>query len=270
MAATRILRGDGYVTSTHVNQLDWSHEVFYFRLLLMADPKGLFHADPALLRSSLFPLRTEEVSLEQIDRMKAAAIAAGLIRQYTVAGKPYLYIERYGQRLRAKAKYPLPPWIDNKSPQPAASRRNLLHESESEFELEFELEAEAERIAPPHAARNATAPTAASASEQHAAVASTQSLASEDMALNPLECITQWLHQFAESVTGRAWSRPDRRIAARALKACNGAPLVEESSSVESVFGFLDRASRRKRPDMQSYGLVVRLLQDQFGGRNAS
>lgn len=243
MAATRILRGDGYTTSTHVNQLDWSHEVFYFRLLLMADPKGLFHADPALLRSNLFPLRTEEVSLDQIERMKAAAIAAGLIREYEAAGKRYLFIERYGQRLRAKARFPLPPWIGDNPRRVAAGGGDLSHESEAEFELESELELESEAEA--ESKSDEPPPPAAAPSP------------------DPVAQIQPWLQQFAQTVTGRPWPPPDRSICGRVIKACKGARLfaAEAPEDPTTLYAFLTAEMQRSRR-MDSYALIVRMVSD--------
>jgi hypothetical protein len=105
---SRIIR-DGWVESERINQLDAPSERFFLRLCLRADDYGRYHGNPTLLKSNLFPLR-EDVRSTDIPRLIAACETAGLLRCYDVAGKRYLEIPKFDQRMRAKvSKFPDPP-----------------------------------------------------------------------------------------------------------------------------------------------------------------
>ncbi|RYD51199.1 MAG: hypothetical protein EOP52_12445 [Sphingobacteriales bacterium] len=108
----RILRD--YTDSDAVNQLDAGAERFFVRLMMKADDYGLFTADKRLLRASLFPLLLNDVREADLDRWIAACVKASLVRLYEVAGKKYLEIVKFDQRLRtARAKHPFPPDADS-------------------------------------------------------------------------------------------------------------------------------------------------------------
>ena len=51
----RIIR-EGWLDSDPINTLDANAERFFLRLCLRADDFGRFHANPLLLKASLFPL----------------------------------------------------------------------------------------------------------------------------------------------------------------------------------------------------------------------
>lgn len=115
-----------YTYSEKVQRLSTAAEVLFVRLLLKADVAGNFYANPELIKSLCFPLKTN-VRTADIVRwlqelsMPAPAIIAGpgkntsakntaLLRMYEVDGKPYLHIYGYGQKLKyAKEKFPRPP-----------------------------------------------------------------------------------------------------------------------------------------------------------------
>jgi hypothetical protein len=102
----RILRP--WLDSEAVNSLDNAAEVFFVRLIMAADDYGRFHGSPQLLKSYLYPLK--DVRVSDIPRWIAACVNAGLIADYEVAGKRYLQIEKFGQRMRQmKSKFPPPP-----------------------------------------------------------------------------------------------------------------------------------------------------------------
>lgn len=105
---TRLIR-EGWLESEAINALDAPGERFFLRLCLRADDFGRFHANPLLLKSSLFPLR-EDVRSADISRWLAACEKSGMVRCYSDSGKPYLVITKFGQRARAeKSKFPEPP-----------------------------------------------------------------------------------------------------------------------------------------------------------------
>lgn len=108
MASSRMIR-EGILTSERVNALNWESEVFYRRLLSIGDDFGLFDARPAILRSSLYPLKIDHMREINITRCLAACEEAGLVRLYEVDKKPYGMIVDYGQRIRKESvpKYPI-------------------------------------------------------------------------------------------------------------------------------------------------------------------
>jgi hypothetical protein len=117
----RILK-ESISKSETINELSPEQEVFFYRLLVHCDDFGRFDAKPALLRSALFPLRTDSITVEQILSWRNAIADHGLIRIYVASGKEYLEVLtwRQYQRVRAdKSKYPEP--VDIVYPLPASA-----------------------------------------------------------------------------------------------------------------------------------------------------
>jgi hypothetical protein len=112
---SRLLR-EGILTSERIDQLDATAEVFYRRLMSKVDDFGLFDARPAILRSSLFPLRVDRVREADIARWIAACEMAGVIALYSHAGKPYGQMVDTGWQTRSEPKHPLPPWGKEQAP----------------------------------------------------------------------------------------------------------------------------------------------------------
>lgn len=108
MADCRVIR-KGFVDSDRVNSLSWFAECLYHRLLLVADDYGLFDARLPFLRSQLFGLKLDAVREADLQRALADVERAGLVRFYSVEGKPYLQLLNYGQRTQSKPRFPLPP-----------------------------------------------------------------------------------------------------------------------------------------------------------------
>lgn len=105
---------EGWIDSDRVDALDVHSERFFIRLCLKADDYGRFHASPQLLKSLLFPMK-DDIRNTDMTRCLNKCEESGLIRCYEVAGKRYLEIENFGQRLRAKvSKYP--PMDDTRQP----------------------------------------------------------------------------------------------------------------------------------------------------------
>jgi hypothetical protein len=106
---SRLLR-EGILTSERIDQLEAAAEVFYRRLMSKVDDFGLFDARPAILRSSLFPLRVDRVREAEIARWLVACESAGVVALYSHAGKPYGQMLDTGWQTRSEPKFPLPPW----------------------------------------------------------------------------------------------------------------------------------------------------------------
>jgi len=105
---TRILR-EGILTSERVNRLSQGAELFYRRLMSVADDHGRYFAHPALLRAACYPLQLEKVREANIERYLQECEVARLVRLYHDHGAKYLAILDFRQQTRGVSKYPDPP-----------------------------------------------------------------------------------------------------------------------------------------------------------------
>lgn len=102
----RILRD--WTDSESIDQLDVHAERFFTRLIMKVDDYGRYTANVKLLKSNLFPLRTD-IRETDIPRWLAVCEKSGLIALYSIASKDYLQINNFKQVLRQKIeKYPPP------------------------------------------------------------------------------------------------------------------------------------------------------------------
>jgi len=105
---TRIIR-DGILTSERINALSPHAELFYRRLMSVADDHGRFSGNLTLIRSSCYPLKVDSVKEDSIKKHLAECVDAGLIVPYTVDSKPFILLLDFGQRINGKSKFPEPP-----------------------------------------------------------------------------------------------------------------------------------------------------------------
>ena len=106
----RILR-ESICRSDTINNLSYEEEVFFYRLMVHCDDFGRFDAKPALLRSALYPLRTDDIPLETIIKWRDAIADKELIQVYQVSGKEYIQVitwSKYQRRRADHSKYPEP------------------------------------------------------------------------------------------------------------------------------------------------------------------
>lgn len=145
----RVLR-QNILTSDAVNQLSWAGEVFYRRLMSVADDFGRYEARPSILRAFLYSLKLDRVSDSDVVKWLGECSKAGLVRIYSVDNKEYLEILKFDQRLRImKSKYPDPA---DKCQQMTADVSNPPPVLETEYELEKENNTGA--ASPPTATKN--------------------------------------------------------------------------------------------------------------------
>lgn len=103
----RILRD--WTDSESVDMLSVHAERFFTRLIMKADDFGRYTANVKLLKSTLFPLKTD-VRETDITLWLTECKQCGLIALYNIAFKDYLQILNFNQRLRQTIeKYPPPP-----------------------------------------------------------------------------------------------------------------------------------------------------------------
>lgn len=135
-----------YTDSDKINALSYQAEVIFLRLMMKADDFGSYYADPKRLNSYLFPIR-DTVRDSNISQWLTELELSGLIAVYTIAGKSYLRILNYGQRLRTKkSKFPdCPPEILAKCGEVQQSAADCS-ETPPEDEVELEEEHEEEEL----------------------------------------------------------------------------------------------------------------------------
>lgn len=140
----RVIR-EGILDSDRVNALSWQGEVFYRRLHSIVDDYGCYDARSPVLRSKLFPLRLEKVSISDIEKMMRECVDAALVRCYTVSGKNYLEVINFNQTVRIKKRKFPPP--EGNAPQMQADASRCVPETnpnQSGFGFETGLESETE------------------------------------------------------------------------------------------------------------------------------
>lgn len=102
----RILRD--WTDSETIDQLTIQGERFFTRLIMKADDYGRYSANVKILKSTLFPLKTD-VRETDISLWLAECKQCGLIALYNVASKEFVQINNFRQVLRQKIeKYPSP------------------------------------------------------------------------------------------------------------------------------------------------------------------
>lgn len=131
----RVLRD--WTDSEVMNGISINGEVLFVRLIMKVDDFGCFSANPKLIKAALFPLR--DIREADISRWLDEIHKAGLIVLYGEAGKKYLYIKNFNQRLRAmKRKYPQP------GSNPPSDDGHLSDRNETETNPNPETESETE------------------------------------------------------------------------------------------------------------------------------
>jgi hypothetical protein len=89
--------------------MSWPAEVLYRRLMSVADDHGRFHSIPKLIRAACYPLQIDKVSDADIGKWLTECVTAALVSVYPASdGKRYLQVEKFGQQVRAKSKFPDP------------------------------------------------------------------------------------------------------------------------------------------------------------------
>ena len=89
-------------------------ELFYRRLMTVADDYGRYHASPATLRGACWPTCPDKVTEKQVAQWLSECCSGDcqLISMYESMGCRYLQISNFGQQTRGKSKFPEPPPFD--------------------------------------------------------------------------------------------------------------------------------------------------------------
>tara|TARA_R110000824_G_scaffold239883_1_gene428544 strand:+ start:661 stop:1488 length:828 start_codon:yes stop_codon:yes gene_type:complete len=103
----RLLKS-GICTSDTINLLTSGGEVFFYRLLVVADDLGNMDGREKILKANCFPLK-DNITAKQIKSWVFELESAKLIVRYESEDKKqYLSILKWDQRVRSHGKYPLP------------------------------------------------------------------------------------------------------------------------------------------------------------------
>ena len=101
---TRILR-EGIITSEPINSLSPQAELFYRRLMSIADDYGRYYANTSILRANCYPLQLDKVSERNVSSWLGECLNKNLIVTYGESTK-YIQIIKFGQQTRSKSKFP--------------------------------------------------------------------------------------------------------------------------------------------------------------------
>lgn len=143
----RILRD--FTDSDLIDALDVNAERFFVRLIMKVDDYGRYFADERLLKSALFPLKTD-IRVTDITRWVTACEKSGIITTYKVANKRYLEIANFNQQLRIKkSKFPENQLINNDT-QMHSECTSSANVKRNEVEIETETEVEAKKAPKPY------------------------------------------------------------------------------------------------------------------------
>lgn len=111
-----------------VNALNPLAELFFRRLWTLADDYGNFYGSADTLRGRVFPMHTADHTAQDVTGYLAECTAAGLLSLYEVSGSKYIHLHNYGQQIKSRPKFPLPPLPEQEArqltPDPA---RPTLH-----------------------------------------------------------------------------------------------------------------------------------------------
>lgn len=103
----RVIR-DELLTSERYWACSPEARCLFVSILLSADDAARYSGAPFALRTKCM---AGTVSHERIEAILGELVDADLVRRYVSAGKPYLFVPRFGNRKRyiASSKYPAPP-----------------------------------------------------------------------------------------------------------------------------------------------------------------
>lgn len=103
-------------TSEDLNRLSPMAEILFYRLIVKADDYGAYYGNVSIVKSNCFPLKSDEITCEQVQTWLRELEDAGLIDTYRAEGRDYIQFHKWKnhQQIRAKKrKFPEPDSIGN-------------------------------------------------------------------------------------------------------------------------------------------------------------
>lgn len=119
------LTPETWIHDESFNSLSLPAEVFFRRLWTLADDYGNFYGEPATLRARVFPMYAADVNLDAITAYVDMCVEAGLLIRYTHNSAQYVHILNYGQQIKSRPKFPLPPLMTPEQTTPDPARPTL-------------------------------------------------------------------------------------------------------------------------------------------------
>lgn len=105
----RIIK-ESICTSENIAALSMGAEVLFYHLIVKADDYGVYFGNEQIIRSTCYPLKTDEIKLKQVESWLNELVSAGLVNAYIAEdGKKYIQFAKWAkhQQIRAKrSKYP--------------------------------------------------------------------------------------------------------------------------------------------------------------------
>lgn len=105
----RIIK-ESICTSENIAALSMGAEVLFYHLIVKADDYGVYFGNEQIIRSTCYPLKTDEIKLKQVTAWVNELVSAGLVNAYIAEdGKKYIQFAKWSkhQQIRAKrSKYP--------------------------------------------------------------------------------------------------------------------------------------------------------------------
>ena len=106
----RIIK-ESICTSENIAALSMGAEVLFYHLIVKADDYGVYFGNEQIIRSTCYPLKTDEIKLKQVTAWVNELVSAGLVNAYIAEdGKKYIQFAKWSkhQQIRAKrSKYPV-------------------------------------------------------------------------------------------------------------------------------------------------------------------
>lgn len=103
-------------TSEDLNKLSAMAEILFYRLIVRADDYGAYYGNISIIKSNCFPLKSDEITCEQVQSWLNELKDAGLIDTYRAEDRDYIRFCKWKkhQQIRAKKrKFPEPDIICN-------------------------------------------------------------------------------------------------------------------------------------------------------------
>lgn len=98
-------------TSEDLDKLSPMAEILFYRLIVKADDYGAYYGNVSIIKSNCFPLKSDDITCEQVKEWLSELVSAGLVDTYKAEGRDYIQFHKWKnhQQIRAKKrKFPEP------------------------------------------------------------------------------------------------------------------------------------------------------------------
>lgn len=133
-------------TSEDLDKLSPMAEILFYRLIVKADDYGAYYGNVSIIKSNCFPLKSDDITCDQVKEWLCELVSAGLVDTYKAEGRDYIQFHKWKnhQQIRAKKrKFPEPDNSgnqlksdDSKCPRNPIQSNPIRIQSESESNTE--------------------------------------------------------------------------------------------------------------------------------------